>query len=689
MLFWTGWSAVIAFLQIWHLLLPVRGLALAAVGLAGLAGLALEARELGRLAGLALRRAPGPIALLAVVMVWAANRSTGPVQFYDIGLYYLQAVQWLNGHSIVPGLMNLQPQPGFPSAYFLFAALVNTGPLDGLALNIANGVPLVGLLASGLVGAAVLAAGRGPRRSALWHTLTIAPALAYLFGQEGGGPSLPAEIYLNGFAPDVAIFALGMALSGLMAPLLLEPGAHSPARRSHLRFAVALVACAGVAIKLSFAAYGPAAVAVVYGLALAEERPRTARAWAALVGPLAACVVAVSAVGVARLVILSGYPLYPASFGALPVPWRVPLAVAVEQDNVMKATQRQLGAHWSDVLGNNAWFQPWANYLHPLVTRPLGLTILAALVGLATLVGAPAPRRALARGGLFLLPPAASALLWFLVAPGYRFVGAAFWALGLGLVLLLAERLSARLPRQACRPVCLAAALLVLLYTAPVRNPLLMAPNPDSPRGVHPPPEASLTTAALGGGLVVNVPVGDPRCWAAPMPCTYSPDARLRLVRAGDLGSGFVYEPRPSDVELTPAPIPGVSAPDDLGVRLHAGWHDYEPEAGQRWVAEAGSLLLFSERPRTLRMTLVPAAMREGDGFGDEGRLLVTAAGRTYTADLVSGEPATLALPIGRHFTRVDLRLEAGSLIPAQTTGGGEDTRALSIAVSSLSFADE
>ncbi len=87
--FWSGWAAVVALLQIWHLALPVNGLALAFVGALGLTGLVLEARALIGLAAAALRAAPAAVLLCGGLLLWAANRSTGPVQNYDTGLYYM------------------------------------------------------------------------------------------------------------------------------------------------------------------------------------------------------------------------------------------------------------------------------------------------------------------------------------------------------------------------------------------------------------------------------------------------------------------------------------------------------------------------------------------------------------------------------------------------------------------------
>ena len=117
--FWTGWAAIVALLQVWHLVLPVNRAALALVLILGGAGLLLEGQSLVRLAWAGARRAPILVALLILALLWTANRSTGPWYWYDTGLYYLQAVQWNSTYPIVPGLGNLLDQLAFNIAYFL------------------------------------------------------------------------------------------------------------------------------------------------------------------------------------------------------------------------------------------------------------------------------------------------------------------------------------------------------------------------------------------------------------------------------------------------------------------------------------------------------------------------------------------------------------------------------------------
>lgn len=120
--FWTGWAAIVALLQIWHLAFPVSRAALALVLLLGATGLLLEARSLAGLARTGAHRAPALVVLLIPALLWMANRSAGPAQFFDLGLSYLQAVQWNSSYPIVPGLGNLHGRLAFNSAYLLYGA---------------------------------------------------------------------------------------------------------------------------------------------------------------------------------------------------------------------------------------------------------------------------------------------------------------------------------------------------------------------------------------------------------------------------------------------------------------------------------------------------------------------------------------------------------------------------------------
>ncbi|GAB4428610.1 MAG: hypothetical protein OHK0015_11680 [Chloroflexi bacterium OHK40] len=687
--FWTGWAAVLAVLQLWHMALPVSPITQLALGLAGLVGLALERRQLWGLAVAGVRCAPGPLAVLALALIWMANRATGPAQFYDAGLYYLQAIGWNTAYPIVPGLGNLHGRLAFNSSYFLYAALVHVGPLVGKGLHLANGPLFFALLAQGVAGLAALATGTGPRQLAFWSALTLAPVLYLLFGSESSG-ALPI-LHLHGASPDEAIFAVGMALSSLLVLLVLEPPAPEAGAAGYLRAAAALLACAGVSVKLSFVAYAGVALLVIYGLALREARPRGLDGWLALLGPSGLCVIVVLGVWAVRGVILSGYPAYPSTLGAMPVPWRVPTALVLSEANWVRSWARQQDRHWTEVLGGAGWLQSWLTTMSPLLSRPIALTILAGMFALATL-GALPRRGPLWRALLFLLPPAASAVFWFVTAPGFRFAGAAFWVLGLGLVICTVEGLGPRLAAGSpFAAVCLAVVAGLLLYVAPVRGPLLLVPPPGSEDGFWALPVAPTRPYTTASGLELALPATGDQCWATPLPCTPYPRPELRLREPGNLGGGFVLDPARAYVDIGGSELPpAVGAPGDLGVALPTGWYPYEPEPGVRWMQDEGVILLFTERLRRVMLTIELASILGPAGFVEAGRLHLSQDGMPLApVELRVGEPASIVLELEPGFTVLRLRSAGGAYVPVEILAGNPDSRRLSLAFYEIEIRDE
>lgn len=690
--FWTGWAAIVALLQIWHLALPVNRVALILTLIIGATGLLLEARPLAGLAREGVRRAPVLVILLIPTLLWMANRSTGPAQFYDLGLYYLQAVQWNSNYPIVPGLGNLHGRLAFNSAYFLYGALVDQVPFAAGAVHTANGLLLFALLAQSVAAIAALAAGARLPRFAFWNSLTVAPVLYLISGLEGGTAELPVLLYLHGLAPDLPVLVLGLVLAGLCLVLLLEVHALAPGEHAYLCFALALLACVGVAVKLSFVAF--ALIALVVGLGVTLWRQRQARrAWLALLAPPLACALLVGGVWMARGVILSGYPAYPSTLGAFPVPWRVPTALALSEANWVRSWSRQRDLHWSVVLGNWAWLRPWLATVPSPVLRPLNLALVGGLLGAATLGGSRLPWRQISLATLWLLPALVALVFWFFSAPDYRFAGAVFWVLGLGLMWLAVEGVAHRLaggpPPVAVR---LAVVALVLLFVAPVRPPLLLAGVAASPDdGLPPllaPPYTPVTTIS---GLSLLVPVGTNQCWALPLPCTPYVRPELRLREPGNLAGGFILDATREYVDIHGSDLPlAVSAPANLGVALPSGWYDYEAEHGVRWMQDEGMILLYSDVPRRLRLTLHPSRILGSAGLQHSGKLLVSVEGVPVVETNVQvGEVTELSLAIKAGFSRVTLTPEWGAHKIAEVLGVENDGRYVSLALSTIGLSDE
>ncbi|MFQ5745770.1 MAG: LIC_10190 family membrane protein [Gemmatimonadota bacterium] len=539
---WMGLVIVVLVLQVWHTFLPIGAIPTLALGLAGVIGLAGHARGLGA----SLRRGwsdrgrrwAGVAFLIAAL--WAANQLTGPPTQYDTGMYHAPMVRWIRSFPLVPGLGNLHGRLAFNNANLLFAALIDGTVWRGGATHVVNGVLIFLLLAqvSAALAGLVSARAGGPRGRLVFDGLLLAPVLAKVIHEDARSHS-----------PDLAVAVVLLAAASRLYALLVERDGRS--RGGEVALVVALFALA-VCFKLSAAAFAGIGTVIALSLGSAPGRDGPGRLRfaastlvlpALLVGPW-----------LARGAVLSGYPLYPIRAVAVAADWRVP----GEQADAELAYIRH-SARWVDNEPGEGWdwVGPWLRtmtnpYRRVRILLPL---VLAAAGSLLWLLRAGAGRGA-ARpptGGLLLVPTAAGMAFWFVTAPHPRFGYFLFWVAAATVV----AELVGRAPRTVPRPGRRIALALLFLGSLPLlddplmqfvrhgRNPartlvdrMIRAPGPD--RGLHPMPEAELTTFRTESGLRLWTPVSSNHCWDTPaLPCTPHPARNLELRRAGDLRHGF------------------------------------------------------------------------------------------------------------------------------------------------------
>lgn len=555
--FWLGLGTVILFLQLWHFLLPIRWPATAAVIALGLAGIGANAGALGAwLRQVRWRRVLPLAGVVLVAASWVADRALLPVTAYDSGMYHIPVIEWTHAFPVVPGLANLHGRLAFNNSSLLFAALVDVGPWAGRSNHVVNGLFLVAILARILVRAFRFPSAHGPDRArSIFDLALLAPIVAMVL----------RPFFLSSFTTDVAAaVVLLVAVSILFGRLVRReetPGA--AAATAFDGFAAMVLLAVAVCFKLSVAVFAVAAWSV--GAYLLRRAGRTARgpSGRALGWAIGLCG-ALALTWLARGVILSGYPAYPSTFAAFPVPWRVP----VEQAEAELAWIRHFARtyyrggipfapetvlHWN-------WLGPWAASLlsnedaNWQVVLPLALVGALPLVsGVGRVWGWGRVSRPAAAGWLLLLPLAVGAAFWFMTAPRPVFGFPLFWLLS---ALLVAQVLGAWGGGRAAGAPVLVAGLLVGVLpivrearAALLRGPdpiaqvvraLFVAPGPD--HGFHPTPPPELETFVTGSGLRLYVPKDDNRCMDAPLPCTPHPAPNLRLRRPGELGAGFVTD---------------------------------------------------------------------------------------------------------------------------------------------------
>jgi len=544
--FWLGWGGALLFLQIYHCFWQVDLIALAVVGAAGILGLVLGRKELlewPRSAEPGGRRARFVAAACwALGVLLLANHAIGPIRNYDTALYHLQIVRWQTFSPVVTGLGNLYGRLAFNNSSLLYMAMLESGPWHGRAQHLGNGLLLVVLGGQAAASLAQLCRFAQPPRA---HDLFVAAVTPRLL--QG------AFTEVSGFSTDLPAFALGIVVVALLLRLCLDDPAVS-GDVSGDAFAVCVLAAIGVTVKLSFVALGTTAFVAALWCGFG-------RGGAAGPAPrrllIAAPVLALLAVipWMIRNVILSGYILYPQTFGAAPVDWRVPKASADVMRNWICCWARKPWAHWTETREGWDWVLPWAWRVSASlwdVKLPLALLCFAAVLVLFS-----ERRRRCAASGpglprpawLLLIPGGASVACWFLTAPELRLGVLSIWcftATALALSVCQLGRL-AHAPR-ACSALVLAPAAAGVLLALATMPPLVTRPGADE--GFYPVRTVPLAKFATQSGLIVLVPKdsSDPCGWDAPLPFTPHPHPRLAQRKPGDLSSGFRIEPFSEDV---------------------------------------------------------------------------------------------------------------------------------------------
>ncbi len=543
-LFWLGFCGLVVPLQLISLVLPLHAAWLCVALVVACPGLWLIFRQQPQLrvtwsVGVVLFSL-----LLAAVLLRAALNVGLPVWpgAYDTDLYHFSAVRWAKDYAVVPGLANLHIRLGMSSTALLYSALVDHGLWAQRSAWLVQSLFLLVALAQ-------------------WLWILFGSAHAPFRVKIFCWCSLPWLIMSLGvLRPSLYYDQLALLLQAVVVLELLrfpwgEAGQAAPAEQRRLMPRLALplwLAATAFTIKpIGVATLVGAGVLPVLFLWRSVRQHRGTGGWSCgmLLGWGAPPALLLAGY-LARNAVLTGWLLFPAPVGRLPVDWAVP----------ERPADASLTAALQSVRGVYAVIRGWARRPDtacvaaaqaPLATwgpawwdRNRGApawNFLAAGLVLATLAGVCGRWRAadppLICAGLVT---AFNLAQWFLLVPELRF-GDAFFTLafGLGAALLW--------PTGTWRPfhTVLAALAVVLMGWWWCAHPALAIPA--DPWQIGRAGASACKQVVVQNGqqppLVVWTPCGDDRCGDAPLPCTPYPRDNLCLRVPGNVGHGFYVKP--------------------------------------------------------------------------------------------------------------------------------------------------
>ncbi len=411
---WIGLAALLAYLVVWNLFLPINGLTWIAPLALGLGGVSVMVRRLGG-SGLGRRRGVAVLAAVALGALWLANQALAAAGDYDLGLYHLNVVAYAEKYAALPGLANLHVRLGSSDAHLLLVALLDHGLWSMAGPHLADG-----LLASMLFLDVGL---RFVRRPAFPSAATFTSRAALLLAG--------ATIVVVGIRPTHRLASPNLDFAAFV---LVAVGMLYLAEAVEFRFRTPSVLAATGSLAAASATRPLYCLATVCAIGVTwfgtTRRHHARRASFLRAGALACTLPALLGVAAAaRQAVLSGYPFFPITFAALSANWRVPAAIVHRMSRGDYAWARESDVPPSIVFASWHWLSGWwwARERDLDVVGPLALlACLLPSLATPTAPGLARSRRTAAMLAVFI-PSVATLVVWFLLAPDPRFAFAPIW----------------------------------------------------------------------------------------------------------------------------------------------------------------------------------------------------------------------------------------------------------------------
>lgn len=530
---WLGWASTLLIFQIIHLFFPLNVFVVVPILMVGIF-VSLRKIEgsikLFLLKKISKLKMAGALIIGITLASWLASRSMLSPHGYDSGLYYLNTIRWFNSYPIIPGLGNLHFRLAFNQSFFTYVAALNFYPFFNNGRIIANS--FLYLLSIVTIISYFRPVFTQPHNLINSHPLMyfpsifILPFLVYV-GLTTGGFATPS--------PDLSSMILQLILFVIYSRCIAE-WSNFQQIHNYTAFLIAILAATTLTIKLSNLMFSGVILIVLLILLWKTSQKRKTELFKIFLPS-----VIVIVVWCLRGYVLSGAPLYPSLLGYIPIEWAIPKQGFVNEANWIYSWARMPGVHWSEVLGNWNWFQPWINqhavtlkhFISQLIFSALGLIVSLIIRSLRKV---PIKSTEL----LLIIPMVCSLLFWFFTAPDIRFANALLFLLPLSMILVSLASIWTLIRQKGFVILLIFAFILGNYYYFKFYIDNISTFKNISNSGFQTAQTVPLDIKQTTSGLTIYVPVTGDQCWDSPLPCTPYFNPSLELRNVDNLRSGFM-----------------------------------------------------------------------------------------------------------------------------------------------------
>jgi len=256
--------------------------------------------------------------IFITILYFIASKAIGPIIVGDSGLYHIPSIRWISAYPIIPGLGNLHGRLAFNSSYFLFLSLIDVSYWSQKSQHIANGLLfLIILLQIIFSGYKVIIKNAVVSVYDIMRILFIIPIMILI------------ALYVASPTPDVPVFLLGIVGSIQLCRLLYLDDNYN--KMAFNVFLIITISVVGVTIKTSFLFLGCLLSIVAFGKFLVYTGDTQQLSKKRLILYYLATVLVTLLPWIVRSIILSGYFIYPSTFGSLNVDWKIPYQYVLTQ----------------------------------------------------------------------------------------------------------------------------------------------------------------------------------------------------------------------------------------------------------------------------------------------------------------------------------------------------------------------